>query len=58
VLCSWVDDACHSQLLDARKALKEGMLYNVEEQAPRYSDKPKYWVIDYFEVVHRVQSYD
>jgi hypothetical protein len=34
------------------------MLYNVEEQAPRYSDKPKYWVIDYFEVVHRVQSYD
>ena len=57
VLCPRVNHRSHTELLDAREALEQAVLHDIEQQAARNAYEPEYRVVDYFEVVHCVQSY-
>jgi hypothetical protein len=49
---TWIDHRCQSQLIDAVESLKQRMLHDIVEQSARYFNKPEYWVVDDFCVVH------
>ena len=57
VLCPGINYRSHTELLDARETLEQAVLHDIEQQATRNAYEPEYRVVDYFEVVHCVQSY-